>query len=125
MTAARAEALLPVTEVAKLWRCSRDHVYREIIRGRLRTVQLGAGRAKTRIPESALAEYVRRNQRRPTTTLLGLLLAPLLLLAAVRSEPLGSRRDRPHNPEGWHTERKQGGGKRPPLRGNATPEGAL
>lgn len=59
----RAEALLPVTEVAKLWRCTIQHVYNEIARGRLRSVNISAGRAKTRIPESALAEYVERNTR--------------------------------------------------------------
>lgn len=56
-----AETLFPVTEVAELWRCSPRHVYREIARGRLRTVQIGNGRAKTRIPASALADYVRKN----------------------------------------------------------------
>lgn len=59
-----AEPLLPVTEVASLWRCSVRHVYRIIAAGQLRVVQLGTGRAKTRVPESALAEYVQRNQRR-------------------------------------------------------------
>lgn len=54
-----AEALLPVTEVAALWRCSPDTVYRLIARGRIRTVNLGRGKAKTRIPESALEAYVK------------------------------------------------------------------
>lgn len=53
-----AEILYPVSEVAKLWRCSDDHVYHLINRGLLRTVNLATGRAKTRIPESALAAYV-------------------------------------------------------------------
>lgn len=53
-----AEILYPVAEVADLWRCSRRHVYDEINRGLLRTVNLGHGRAKTRIPASALDAYV-------------------------------------------------------------------
>lgn len=60
------EALLPVSEVAQLWRCTRDHVYSLIAAGELRVVNIAKGRAKTRIPESALAEYVRRNERRAT-----------------------------------------------------------
>lgn len=54
-----AEVLYPVSEVADLWRCSREHVYELIRRGRIRTVNLATGRAKTRIPESALREYLR------------------------------------------------------------------
>lgn len=60
---ATAEQLLPVTEVAELWRCSRDHVYDLIAAGELRIVNLGTGRAKTRVPESAMAEYVERHSR--------------------------------------------------------------
>lgn len=59
-----AEVLYPVAEVAKLWRVSRDHVYDLIAAGKLRVVNVAEGRAKTRIPESALAEYVQRNSRR-------------------------------------------------------------
>jgi len=59
-----AEALLPVSEVAQLWRCSPDHVYALISSGELASLQLAHGRAKTRIPESALADYVARNSRR-------------------------------------------------------------
>jgi excisionase family DNA binding protein len=58
------EALLTVPEVAALWRCGRDKVYALIASGALRVVDIGQGRAKTRIPESALAEYVKRNERR-------------------------------------------------------------
>jgi excisionase family DNA binding protein len=53
-----AEALYPVSEVAQLWRCSDGHVYNLINAGKLRTVNIARGKAKTRIPESALAEYV-------------------------------------------------------------------
>lgn len=64
MTSPRAEALLPVTEVAALWRCSARHVYRLIAHGQLRTVQIGNGRAKTRVPASALIEFERKNRSR-------------------------------------------------------------
>ncbi|MES2211483.1 MAG: helix-turn-helix domain-containing protein [Chloroflexota bacterium] len=60
---AKAEALLPVSEVAELWRCSKNHIYDLISAGTLRSVNLAGGRAKTRIPESALAEYVAANTR--------------------------------------------------------------
>jgi excisionase family DNA binding protein len=63
-----AEALLPVSEVAELWRCSRQHVYNLISKGQLRTVDTGAARqAKTRIPESALAEFVARRSVKAKT----------------------------------------------------------
>lgn len=52
-----AETLYRVAEVAALWRCSREHVYEQIRRGRLRTVNIGTGRARTRVPESALSEF--------------------------------------------------------------------
>lgn len=63
MSAVKAEALLPVAEVATLWRCSKNHVYDLISSGALRSVNLTRGRAKTRIPESALAEFVAKNSR--------------------------------------------------------------
>jgi excisionase family DNA binding protein len=56
----KAEALLPVAEVAALWRCTPQHIYNLIARRDLRSVQVGIGRAKTRIPESAVAEFVAR-----------------------------------------------------------------
>jgi len=59
-----AEALLPVSEVAELWRCSKNHIYDLISRGELRSVNLTHGRAKTRIPESALADFITANTRR-------------------------------------------------------------
>lgn len=59
-----AEAQLTVAEVAKLWRCSRNLVYDLISSGRLRSVNLTDGRAKTRIPESALAEYLAARTRK-------------------------------------------------------------
>jgi len=60
---ARAEALLPVSEVAQLWRCSKNHVYDLVASGQLRSTQVARGRAKTRIPESALAEFIASNTR--------------------------------------------------------------
>ncbi|GAA1550678.1 hypothetical protein GCM10009827_084170 [Dactylosporangium maewongense] len=52
-----AEILYTVSELAALWRCSKNFIYDEISRGRLQSVNLGAGRAKTRIPESIADEY--------------------------------------------------------------------
>jgi len=60
-----AEALIPVAEVAVMWRCSKNYVYDRISDGSLRSVNLPAGRAKTRIPESALSEFVAANTRNP------------------------------------------------------------
>lgn len=58
-----AEALYPVAAVAALWGVSRQHIYNLIAAGKLRSIQLGSGRPKTRIPESAIAAYVRRGER--------------------------------------------------------------
>lgn len=59
----KAEALLTVKELAALWRCSPCHIYDLIADGELAAVQISKGRAKTRIPESAAAEYVARQLR--------------------------------------------------------------
>lgn len=59
-----AEELHTVAELAKAWRCSPWFIYSEIKEGRLRSVNLGTGRAKTRIPASAVQEYVDRQSRR-------------------------------------------------------------
>lgn len=58
---APGEILYPVAEVAELWRCSADTIGRLIARGKLRAVNIGDGRAKLRVPASALAEYVARH----------------------------------------------------------------
>jgi excisionase family DNA binding protein len=50
--------MYPVAELAEMWRCSVDHIYDLIARREIRTVQLGIGRAKTRIPASAADEFV-------------------------------------------------------------------
>lgn len=55
-----AEVLYPVSELAELWRCSDQHIYNLIARRELRSIHLGIGRAKTRIPASAAAEFVAR-----------------------------------------------------------------
>lgn len=60
---AALEELLTVSEVAALWRCSENTVYRRIAKGLLRVIDIGDGRAKTRVPASALAEYVAQNSR--------------------------------------------------------------
>lgn len=61
-----AEPLLTIDEVAAWMRCSRNTVYRRIAKRQIRTVDIGDGRAKTRIPESALAEYAARLSRNNT-----------------------------------------------------------
>lgn len=61
------EKLYPVTEVADLWECSPAHIYTLIAKGELRTVDLGVSRSKTRIPESALHEFVARRSVKQKT----------------------------------------------------------
>ena len=58
-----AEELIPVAELAEKWRCSKTYIYELISRGQLRSINLGKGRAKTRIPESAVADFVKANTR--------------------------------------------------------------
>ena len=58
-----AEALIPVAELAEQWRVSKNFIYSLISRGELRSTQLGKGLAKTRIPESAAADYIKANSR--------------------------------------------------------------
>lgn len=58
------EPLLTVAEVAALWRCSPQHIYNLIDAGDLRYLHISDSRAKVRVPESALAEYVSRRVRR-------------------------------------------------------------
>lgn len=53
-----AEVLYPVAELAEMWRCSTSHIYNLIAARKLRVVQIGTGRAKTRIPSSAAAEFI-------------------------------------------------------------------
>lgn len=61
--------LLTVAEVATLLRCSPRHVYDLVARGEFREVtDIGNGRARTRIPESAFNEYVASRTRSITRT---------------------------------------------------------
>lgn len=55
---AAIKRLLPVTEVADLLGCGRTHVYELIATRKLATVDIGVGRAKTRIHEDELARYI-------------------------------------------------------------------
>lgn len=57
-SAGLVEDLYTVIELAALWRCSRDHIYDLIAHRELTTVQVGIGRAKTRIPASAAAAFI-------------------------------------------------------------------
>lgn len=50
--------LLTVAEVAERLRCGRTHVYDLIARGELPVVDLGLGRAKSRIREDDLAAFI-------------------------------------------------------------------
>lgn len=66
MSPAAGEELYPVKDVAALWHCSVDLIYDLIAAGKLRTVQVAIGRAKTRVPASALAEFVaKQTPRKP------------------------------------------------------------
>lgn len=56
--------LYTVREAAELLSCSPDHVYDLVSRGELEVVDIGHGRAKTRVPEDALAEYINKRRRR-------------------------------------------------------------
>jgi excisionase family DNA binding protein len=62
-----AVRLLTVIETAALLSCSKDHVYDLISRGEIsEVVDIGNGRAKTRIPEPALAAYIAGRTRKVT-----------------------------------------------------------
>lgn len=65
MTAPAASVeLLSITEVAALLSCSRDTVERIVDRGELPIVDIGNGRAKTRIRRSALETWIASRERR-------------------------------------------------------------
>lgn len=53
-----AERLYTVQEAADLWSCSKNDIYKLIHQGKLPTVNLGVGKAKMRVSESALAAYL-------------------------------------------------------------------
>lgn len=50
--------LLPVAEVADVLGCCRKHAYNLIAAGLISTVQIGVGRAKTRVHEDELARFI-------------------------------------------------------------------
>lgn len=56
-----AKRLLAVSEVAEAWGCCVQHVYNLIAAGHLTTVNIGMGRAKTRIHEDEVARYIKAN----------------------------------------------------------------
>lgn len=60
-----AETMHTVAELAEAWRCSKNFIYDLISNEKLRAVNLSAERAKTRVPESAVAEYIERQTRAP------------------------------------------------------------
>jgi len=57
---AAGDVMYPVAELAALWRCTPQHIYNLIAAKQLASVQIGLGRAKTRVPASAAAEFVAR-----------------------------------------------------------------
>jgi len=59
------EVMHTVADLATAWRCSKNYIYDLIASGALRSVNLASGRAKTRIPESAVAEFVAAHTRNP------------------------------------------------------------
>jgi excisionase family DNA binding protein len=56
-----AVKLLSVAEVAELWGTSVDYVYDRIAAKELPVINLGRGRAKTRIRETAADAFIDRN----------------------------------------------------------------
>ncbi|MET8278193.1 helix-turn-helix domain-containing protein [Micromonospora sp. NPDC005174] len=60
-----AEEMHTVAELAKAWRCSKNFIYDLISDGKLRSVDLTNSRAKTRVPASAVKEYLTKQTRKP------------------------------------------------------------
>jgi len=60
-----AEEMHTVAELAKAWRCSNNFIYDLISAGKLRSVNLTDSRAKTRVPASAVREYLDKQTRKP------------------------------------------------------------
>ncbi len=61
----KAEEFHTVAEVARMWRCSPDHIYRLIARRELAYLDIGIGKAKIRIAASALVDYKAKNENEP------------------------------------------------------------
>ncbi|MEV1315289.1 helix-turn-helix domain-containing protein [Micromonospora arborensis] len=60
-----AEEQHTVAELADAWRCSKNLIYSLISSGELRSVNLTNSRAKTRVPASAVKEYLEKQTRQP------------------------------------------------------------
>lgn len=63
MSTIRAPQLLSVAEAAERLSCSRGHVLNLVSRKKLRGVEIGIGRAKTRIYESDLEAFIAEQTR--------------------------------------------------------------
>jgi excisionase family DNA binding protein len=59
-----APALLRVAEAAERLGCSRWHIYDLIAKGQLAAVDIGIGRAQTRVREDELTAYIEARTRR-------------------------------------------------------------
>ncbi len=57
------EVWYTVAEVAEAWRVSVNYVYDLIANDEIRSTDLGHGRAKTRIPAAAVAEFEAKRTR--------------------------------------------------------------
>ncbi len=62
------ERLYTVVEVAQLWSCSDEHIYRLIHEKKLGYKNIGIGTMKIRIPASAITEYLRDPTAKPMAT---------------------------------------------------------
>lgn len=62
-TRPKPETWFTVAEVAEAWRVSLNYVYDLIAKNEIRSTDLGHGRAKTRIPASAIAEFEAKRTR--------------------------------------------------------------
>jgi excisionase family DNA binding protein len=62
-TSTESSTLLSVARVAEVLDCSRGHVINLVAKGHLRGVDIGIGRAKTRIRQSDLEAYIASKTR--------------------------------------------------------------
>lgn len=63
---AEPERLFTVEEVAATWSCSKNLVYNLIRDRKLRAVNIGIGRAKMRVPASAIDAYIAETNKAKT-----------------------------------------------------------
>lgn len=66
MTPHTAARMYSVKALAEEWECSDQHIYNLISRGELESVDIGHGKAKTRIPIAAVERYIAKHTRRAT-----------------------------------------------------------